>query len=169
MCIYWVISLNLDKKLRQNSTFLTMKSKTLSTQKNLSTLDERCTTTTIRRRFKTRKMGPFVKFRWRYFLTLRAVQTGYLKRETIYTKLVRLLTLILRKTITDDNDSQHITANQILTTNSNLRITGLIQRSTSKRYSYPRKLNYMYKRREWIKNAYCTTQWTAKRKVKLFV
>ena len=152
MCIYWVISLNLDKKLRQNSTFLTMKSKTLSTQKNLSTLDERCKTTTIRRRFKTRKIGPFVTFRWRHFLTLRAEQTGYLKRGTIYIKLVRLLTLILRKTITDDNsnDSQHITARQILTTNSNLRITGLIQRSTSKRYSYLRKLNYKYKRKEWV-------------------
>lgn len=110
-CIYWIISLNLDKKLRQNSTFLTMKSKTLSTQKNLGTLDERCTTTTIRRRFKTRKMGPFVKFRWRHFLTLRAVQTGYLKRETIYINLVRLLTLTLKETITDNNtnDSQHIT------------------------------------------------------------
>ena len=152
MCIYWVISLNLDKKLRQNSTFLTMKSKTLSTQKNLSTLDERCTTITIRRRFKTRKIGPFVTFRWRHFLTLRAEQTGYLKRGTIYITLVRLLTLILRKTITDDNsnDSQHITAKQILTTNSNLRIKGLIQRSTSKRYSYLRKLNYKYKRKEWV-------------------
>lgn len=75
---------------------------------------------------------------------------GLFKAGDIYIKLVRLLTLILRKTITDDNsnDSQHITARQILTTNSNLRITGLIQRSTSKRYSYLRKLNYKYKRKE---------------------
>lgn len=142
MCIYWIISLNLDKKLRQNSTFLTMKSKTLSTQKNLGTLDERCTTTTIRRRFKTRKMGPFVKFRWRHFLTLRAVQTGYLKRETIYINLLRLLTLTLRKTITDDNtnDSQHVTTQKTLTTNSNLRITGPIEKSTSKKYFLSTKI-----------------------------
>lgn len=58
-----------------------------------------------------------------------------------YIKYARLLTLTLRQTITDDNsnDSQHITAQQILTTNSNLPITGLIQRSTSKKVLHVQK------------------------------
>ena len=152
MCIYWVISLNLDKKLRQNSTFWRWCRRRCPSRR----IWARSTNVVRRLRFgedsKLEKTGPFVTFRWRHFLTLRAEQRGYSKRGTIYIKLARLLTLILRKRIIDDNsnDSQHITAEQILTTNSNLRITGLTQRSTSKRYSYLRKLNYKYKRKEWV-------------------